>query len=139
MSYQVNFPYLGNQGILVSDRIHLHARTDSVLILGKQAVGISSTNAIAIESGTKITLDSQKIELGLDAQQNIILGAKFFKDLKSFLDQVIMAGKNLQNVNQFNLAGSMMIITAAGGQLQNGAQALQDSLSSSLSKKSYVK
>jgi hypothetical protein len=139
MPYQVQFPYLGNQGILISDRVHLHARQDSVLILGKKAVGISSTGPIGIESSENVTLDAVKIELGLNAQQKIILGDRFFEELTKFLEIVINAGSNLQQVSKTDVAGSMMAITVVGGQLQNAATSLKNSLASSLSQKSYVK
>jgi hypothetical protein len=52
------------QAILISDRIVLNAKTDSVLISGHKSVGISSNDSVNIESLNKLYLHSNDIRLG---------------------------------------------------------------------------
>lgn len=75
--YRPVFPYKGNQLILTSDRVTLHAKNDAIFLFGKQAVGLSSPNTINLDAGTKIILAGPVVELGNKAKdegQPIVLG-----------------------------------------------------------------
>ena len=67
--YRPVFPYKGNQLILTSDRVTLHAKNDAIFLFGKQAVGLSSPNTINLDAGTKIILAGPVVELGNKAKQ----------------------------------------------------------------------
>ena len=85
------FPYKGNQIIISSGRVVVHAKDDAVFILGKQAVGISSPKTINLDSNEKILLNCSKIELGYKAESQgepIILGKTFTRELNRVMVQL---------------------------------------------------
>ncbi len=59
--YKPVFPYKGNQLILTSDRVTLHAKNDAIFLFGKQAVGLSSTNTINLDAVNKVIVGLVKV------------------------------------------------------------------------------
>ena len=84
------FPYLGNQCIITSDRVTLHSRKDGIYLFGKATVCLSSTGTINIESNEALKMSAPVIELGLNARllgQPLVLGL----ELSELLDELIQA------------------------------------------------
>jgi len=66
--YKPVFPYKGNQLILSSERVTLHAKNDAIFLFGKKAVGLSSTNTINLDASNKVIVAAPVIELGNKAE-----------------------------------------------------------------------
>jgi hypothetical protein len=84
------FPYLGNQCIITSDRVTLHSRKDGIYLFGKATVCLSSTGTVNIESNEALKMSAPVIELGLNARdlgQPLVLGL----ELSELLDELIQA------------------------------------------------
>jgi hypothetical protein len=84
------FPYLGNQCILTSDRVMLHSKKDGVYLFGKATVCLSSPSTINLDSKEAIKMNAPVIELGLNAKdlgQPVVLGL----ELTDILDELIQA------------------------------------------------
>lgn len=143
--YIPEFPYKGKQVLISSDRIHIQGRNDSVLLLGKQSVALSSQNSINIDATKSVTIDCIDIKIGsLQAKDRVILGDKFVKDFKIFLECVITASDLLTKVSAGQtapnpeLGTSMTYLATAGKMLNKQAQNLLNNLESSLSKRVKV-
>jgi hypothetical protein len=84
------FPYLGNQCIITSDRVTLHSRKDGIYLFGKATVCLSSPGTVNIESNEALKISAPLIELGLNAKdlgQPVVLGL----ELSELLDELIQA------------------------------------------------
>ena len=84
------FPYLGNQCIITSDRVTLHSRKDGIYLFGKATVCLSSPGTVNIESNEALKISAPIIELGLNARdlgQPVVLGL----ELSELLDELIQA------------------------------------------------
>ena len=139
MQYNLQYPYSGSQSILIADRVHLHGRKDSVLVLGKKAIGLSSTGTIGIESGNDVTIESRIVNLGRGADNSVILGNDFFNNLNNFLSSINNCANTLTNVPETDLASLAMILVSIGGELKNSSANFSNSLSGSLSQTTYVR
>jgi hypothetical protein len=129
--YTPSFPFTGNQLILASDRVHLLARTDAVILMGDQSVILSSPNEVHIDSNKAVLIDSPKVELGNEAElrgQPLILGRDFIKQLQLFLQQVSYCGATLESVGQSNLADMASKIVDVGSNLKNSADKLKNNI-----------
>lgn len=127
--YTPSFPFIGNQLILASDRVHLLAKTDAIVLMGDQSVILSSPNEIHIDSNKAVFIDSPKIELGNEAElrgQPVILGRDFIKQLQQFLQQVSYCGTTLESVGKSNLADMASKIVDVGSQLKNSSDKLKN-------------
>ncbi len=130
--YTPNFPFLSNQVMLASDRIHLLAKTDAVILMGQESVILSSANEVHINANNATLIDSPKIELGSNAQsigQPVILGTDFIRQLMLFLQQVSNCGSALETVGQTNLADMASKIVDVGSNLKISADKLNDYIS----------
>jgi hypothetical protein len=130
--YTPSFPFLSNQVMLASDRIHLLAKTDAVILMGQESVILSSANEVHINANNATLIDSPKIELGSNAQsigQPVILGRDFIRQLMLFLQQVSNCGSALETVGQTNLADMASKIVDVGCNLKSSADKLNDYIS----------
>lgn len=144
--YKPVFPYKGNQLILTSDRVTLHAKNDAIFLFGKQAVGLSSPNTINLDSGTKIILAGPVIELGNKAQalgQPIVLGDNLNQQLRSILGALSAIGTLLAQSSESDLGATMSNIASAGKLINTESnrilQALEPSNSVILSKNTFTR
>ena len=115
--YKPVFPYKGNQLILTSDRVTLHAKNDAIFLFGKQAVGLSSTNTINLDASNKVIVAAPVIELGNKAQslgQPVVLGDNLNQQLRSVLGALSAIGTLLAQSSESNLGATMQNIASAG-------------------------
>lgn len=129
MIFEPKFPYKGNQIILSSERVMLHAKSDAIFLFGKQAVSLSSTKTINLDAFEKVLIDCEIIELGHNAQalgEPLILGKTFNRQLSVFLDRIASAGTLLANVSETDLGASMQYIASAGQKINEEATRLGD-------------
>jgi hypothetical protein len=136
---RLEFPYKKSQVIISSGRLLFHAKDEAIILAGKRAVSICSTETINLDAKEKIYIDCDKIELGHNALESLILGDTFISNLTMFLNQVESIGRQLSRVSETNIAASMTIIDAQGGALKNAAVTLRNSLNACLSNNTYTK
>lgn len=129
--YTPQFPYKGNQIILSSDRVMLHAEKDAIFILGKQAVGLSSTKTINLDANEKVLIACKKIELGYKAEsqgQPLVLGNELNRQLINLLEQLSIAGDQLKLANATNIGLAMIAVHSAGEKISAACKALKTQL-----------
>lgn len=147
--YKPVFPYKGNQLILTSDRVTLHAKNDAIFLFGKQAVGLSSVNTINLDAGNKIILAGPIIELGNNAKelgQPVVLGKDLNQQLSALAQGLKAVGTALAQSSESNLGATMQAIASAGGILSlagellfNGTGQGNPDLSKILSKNTFTR
>jgi hypothetical protein len=144
--FEPKFPYKGNQIIISSDRVLLHSKTDAIFLFGKEAVSLSSTKTINLDSVEGVKIDSPSIELGHEAKtlgEPVVLGRTLTQELKGLLDAIKSAGDNLKKASSENatMGATMQSIAIAGGLLSNAATTLNSRLTgnSILSKNTFTK
>jgi hypothetical protein len=111
------FPYKGNQLILSSDRVLLHAEKDAIFLFGKEAIGLSSTKTINLDANEKVLIACDKIELGYKAEaegEPVVLGNQLNEQLILLLQSIEKAGDELQKANTKDLGSTMDAIRSAG-------------------------
>jgi hypothetical protein len=125
--YNPKFPYKGNQLILTSDRVTIHAKNDAIFLFGKQAVSLSSTNTINLDASNKIILAGPVIELGNKAEtlgQPLVLGRDLNQQLSALAQGLKAVAAILAQVSESNLGASMQSIASAGGILYTAGDLL---------------
>lgn len=83
--------YTGPQAIINSNRVLINAKTDSILMFSKQAIGFSTAGSIHFNSDSSMIVNSPKIQLGLEASEPLLLGnvtVSFIQELLEVLDSV---------------------------------------------------
>lgn len=68
--YLPQFPYTGNQIILNSDRLHLNAKNDFILLNSKKSISLAAPGSINIDSEGSFVVNANKIKLGIGEQSN---------------------------------------------------------------------
>jgi hypothetical protein len=134
-------PYGGNQAIVSSNRVTLHAQEDSVLIFGKKAIALSSLGTINLDITSKLIINSPKIELGLDAERlgdPVILGNKNVQLMMRLLESLEILGTSLQCMTETQLELAIPDIVFSAQKLSDTTAALRADLSSTLSKVTYT-
>ena len=96
---KLEFPFTGPQVILSSDRILLHSKKDAIILAGKRAVSLCSTETINLDAKEKIILDHKLNELFLNFDVAIslfdkILFTRLIKTVLIISSYVI--GKNIK-------------------------------------------
>jgi len=143
---KLQFPFTGPQVILSSDRILLHSKKDAVIIAGKRAVSLCSTETINLDAKEKIILDSDIVELGHEAQalgESVVLGNSLVLQLQLFTDVLKSVGDDLALVgegkNQIGIGPSLQKIRNQGRELAFAATQLNESLQTVLSKNTFTR
>lgn len=134
-------PYGGNQAIISSNRVTLHAQEDSVLIFGKKAIALSSLGTINLDITDRLIINSPKIELGLDAEKlgdPVILGNKNVQLMTRLLESLEILGTSLECLNETQLELAIPDIVFSAQKLADTTAALRADLSSTLSKVTYT-
>jgi len=78
--------YEGQQVVINSDRLLFNARTDSILLISEESVGISTNGTFNVDSGDIAIINSPEIYLGLDAVEPVVLGDTLLGLLEELCD-----------------------------------------------------
>ena len=108
MGYIPSLSYKGNQVLISSGRVLLHAKDDSILLFGKKAIAISSLGSVNIDVSNLLVINSPKIELGLNATEPVILGNKNSVLLTRLLDSLTQFGGALAAISETELEKAFM-------------------------------
>ena len=97
--------YKGAQVILNSERILLNSTKDSVLISGQKSISLSANEGIGLSTSGSMSIESGELKLGANnAEQPLVLGEAFMKDLKSVTSELISVMTALTNEPSLTLA-----------------------------------
>lgn len=96
--YKPEFPYKGNQVMISSGRVLLHAKQDAIFLFGKKGVGISTKNTFNVDALEGTIVNSNKIDLGLRAQYRVIKGEIMLGQLDRLLDAITTLGQIVQEI-----------------------------------------
>jgi hypothetical protein len=138
------FPYLGNQCIITSDRVTLHSRKDGIYLFGKATVCLSSPSTVNIESNEAIKMNAPLIELGLNAKnlgQPAILGLELtdlLDELIQALQVVAVALSKADGTSEEAVADSFNDIKVSGDLLVSATNNAEAILPDILSKNTYT-
>ncbi len=89
--------FSGNQFIFNSDRVVINSKQDNILMFGKKNLGISVNEAINFDSKTYV-VNSTKIQLGLNANQPLLLGTDTIDMLKEVFEKLDKLSGELGNM-----------------------------------------
>ena len=78
--------YEGQQVVINSDRLLFNARTDSILLIADESVGISTNGTFNVDSSDITVINSPEIYLGLDAVEPVVLGDTLLGLLEELCD-----------------------------------------------------
>ncbi len=134
--YKPVFPYKGNQLILTSDRVTLHAKNDAIFLFGKQAVGLSSPNTINLDAGKKIILAGPVIELGNKAKdlgEPVVLGDTLNQKMLDLLDALSFVATRLAQASTSSPGKTAELVNQAGTYLGTKVNELKGQLEPGLS------
>ena len=93
--------YKGNQIIFTSDRVLLNAKNDSVMLFAKQAIVFSSTDSLHFNTDGTCIVNASKIQLGLNAEEPLLLGNKTTQLLKELLEKLTTLSEALGKATYF--------------------------------------
>jgi len=126
------FPYPGNQVIISSGRVLLHAKDDAVFIFGKKGVGISTPATFNIDAPERTVINSNIIELGLRAQKEgyrVVKGEVTLIQLNRLFDSLAQLGEALENIGVELLPEAVSAIQIGGGSLRDTVKSVKNQLS----------
>lgn len=86
--YKPVFPYLGNQAIVSSGRVVIHSSDDFIFHFGKKGVAISSPASFTVDANEKTIITSPQIQLGYNADQQVLRGNETVKQINNVLTQL---------------------------------------------------
>lgn len=138
-SYRENVPtsvntFKGNQIVIDSGRLVLHAKDDNLLLNSKNSIGLSA-NTVNIDGSSNISLDSTEIYLGNRAQEPVLKGDSTVK----LLEDVLKALNNLVQTHTLATPATAHVQLIAGAQtLIPSLQSFQSRLQSLKSKKVFT-
>lgn len=132
------FPYTGSQAIVSSDRVTLYSKKDGVFLFGKTTIGLSSPNTINIDSREKVLVFSPKIELGSQANQQVILGNRMVNDLTEVFIDLKFLCDALSRLNETNFSATVPFIRSSAEKLSKRLNDKLINLPNNLSNVTYT-
>lgn len=135
-------PYTGDQIILTSGRVTLHAQDDSVMLFGKKSIALSSLGTVNLDVSTKVIINSPKIELGLSAEklgEPVLLGNKSIFLIARLLDSLTELADALSKMSETQLQIAIPAIVEKSNKVKGDLPKLRADLTSLLSQVTYTK
>ena len=89
--------FAGNQILLASDRIILNARRQEIMAFSSQGIGLSSDKGVTIDGGQVIELESERINLGINAVSPVLMGDRTLQWLGDLCDSLANLCTHISN------------------------------------------
>jgi hypothetical protein len=141
MAYIPEFPYTGRQILIDSGRVTLNAKDDSVFLIGREAVGLSTDGAVHINSGGDFLVNSNQIYFGLKTEESdhepVILGNKLATALNNLAVALGSVGEDLEGAVD-SQGGQIGSVQRAGVQLLAAAEQLNEAIKLIRSDKTFT-
>jgi hypothetical protein len=138
------FPYIGNQVIVTSDRLLFHSKKDGIFLFGKTTIGLSSPGTINFDSKEKVLIDSPKIELGHKAEElgeQAVLGNTLVSILSELNEGLALLANVLEKVDGTTkpaIAMSFAMLSEVGDNLVTATSNFKNRLDNILSDTTYT-
>jgi hypothetical protein len=134
------FPYLGNQAIVSSGRVVIHSYDDYIFHFGKKGVSISTPGTFTMDVGDKTVIASNRINLGFNAVEPVLLGKTTTLQLGFLLDNLSELCDGLSKLNAKNLEAALPIVVKQAIVLKEISKTVKNQLSTiCLSKNTFTK
>jgi hypothetical protein len=134
------FPYLGNQAIVSSGRVVIHSYDDYIFHFGKKGVSISTPGTFTMDVGEKTVVASNRIELGFNAVEPVLLGRSTTLNLSFLLDNLSELCDGLSKLNAKNLEAALPKVVQQAIILKEVSLSVKNRLSTDcLSKNTFTK
>lgn len=93
--YIPEFPYVGSQIILNSNRLHLNAKEDFIILNSKKSISLSAPGSINIDTEGAFIINAQKVRLGIgdEAKHPLVYG----DNLVNLLNQIQQQFQKIQD------------------------------------------
>jgi lipopolysaccharide assembly outer membrane protein LptD (OstA) len=136
--YKPDFPYLGEQIIINSGRVTLNSKDDSIFLFAKKAIGFSSVGNIHFDSDGDTIMNSNKIYLGLDANEPLIKGTQLVNLLNRLLESLNNFSQVIQSATDSNNI-SILAAATAGDTLAKDITKIKSLINTITSKQNFTK
>jgi hypothetical protein len=134
------FPYLGNQAIVSSGRVVIHSYDDYIFHFGKKGVSISTPGTFTMDVGDKTVIASNRINLGFNAVEPVLLGKSTTSQLSFLLDNLSQLCDGLSKLNAKNLEAALPAVVQQATVLKEVSLSVKNQLSTNcLSKNTFTK
>jgi hypothetical protein len=134
------FPYLGNQAIVSSGRVVIHSYDDYIFHFGKKGVSISTPGTFTMDVGGKTVIASNRIQLGFNAVEPVLLGKSTTLQLSFLLDNLSQLCDGLAKLNAKNLEAALPAVVQQATVLKEVSLSVRNRLSTDcLSKNTFTK
>tara|TARA_R110000868_G_scaffold131098_1_gene341039 strand:+ start:123 stop:563 length:441 start_codon:yes stop_codon:yes gene_type:complete len=125
------FPYSNNQVLISSGGVIVHSKDDTVMLFGKSGVGISTPKEFHVDAPERTIINSNKIELGIRAEQDgysVIKGQLALDQFDRLFDTLSKLGAALEKIAVEGFASAVPDIQRWGGDLKNTANSVKQQL-----------
>lgn len=141
MAYIPEFPYTGRQILIDSGRVTLNAKDDSVFLIGREAIGLSTDGSVHINSGEDFYVNSNKIYFGLKTEESdhepMILGNKLATALNNL---AVSLGNTATALSEAvdSQGANLMQVQFAGKELLAASEQLNEAIKIIRSDKTFT-
>jgi len=132
-NYIPKFPYTGDQVTVGAGRLIFHAKEDSVFIFANKAISLATSGSAHINATEGTFINSNTIELGLNAQEQLIKGNTAVMNWKVLYTQLQQFVNAVGGMSETELGLSVVEINKVATVLSQTIQAQRDSLDDLLS------
>jgi hypothetical protein len=145
-SFKGSYPSImdGKQIIIASDRVILNSKQKEILLSAHGPISLSTNATVNIDSRKETIINSPNVYLGLDAEENLILGKK----TKEWLGEMISVVKDLiDTINKTTVltgtgpsspVGDTPTNVTAYNSIKNKLSTLNNKIDGLLSKQNYT-
>ena len=132
--YKPNFPYLGHQATITAGRIIFHANEDALFVFARKAVSVSTSGSLHVNASEGTFINSNTIELGLNATQPVMKGAYTVDELTILCNSIEAFAGAVGSMSETELEKAIPNIIRTASNLVNTAQGVKSRLPNLLSK-----
>lgn len=130
--------YENNQVLLNSGRLYFNANTESILMSAVDSIGLSA-DSINLDGTSTIITEAEKIELGKNANQGVLLGQDTVGVLRELLTELRRLATSLTVAISTPPGSTIVQLQEAGSSLLTTVTSLDRKLNDLPSKKTFVK
>jgi hypothetical protein len=131
--YIPNFPYTGDQVTVSSGRLIFHAKDDTAFIFASKAISLATSGSLHVNATDGVFMNGSTIELGLNAQEQVIKGNTAVTNWKVLYKQLQQFVNAVGGMSQTELELSVIEISKAASVLSSTIENQLDTLDDLLS------